>query len=431
MKPNQYLDQSQYERAPESLVAILSGGLSFPEEELERGRQAVRRIVSKQLWDVAGQMAGQIPQDLLEESLMPYPATLLQLAIVAAKVLNILAMDLGDQDESDHFRRVGQRLQQRLTETVQNPLPPRLETTDIIRYETEILADGLNTPDEVIQWLRTHLPGLLAEHPSEPQFDPEWLRMDFGPQGIHWLNLGPVESWTDRKAGILRNALSEYGAPYRIQLRRTHQRRDRWIWVLELEVLRGTPPDQPPLLAEDSTPPAPLAGLEEVRIREAIPSETEEARRFHSVPANQEILVLRISGKVSAAVRLFAHSDLAIVQEGLRVEPLPYPDDRITPGIAQSEAKKILQKADPPVGINDLVVLHNRYVVPGSEQDWIPQDIRQKPAVLNLPLELAQRLDPSQWAFLRSVALMLGRPLAIGEVKVRQLEGELELTLYL
>lgn len=245
MPSEQHLSGSHYDRSPDSLLGFLPGGLSFPEAELERGRQAVRRIIARQLWDPASRRTGKVPQDLLEESLMPYPAGMLELAAVAAHVLAVVSDELGIPEDGlaggrGHFLRLAADLERRRVESVRKAPGARLGVMNVFRAgDAEILVTGLGTPGAVVQWLRDNMERLHVRHDVEPKFDPEWVVMDFGGRGAHWLALGPVRTWSDqnnRKIQILLNILEEYGGPYRIQLREARYRRDRWVRVLELEI---------------------------------------------------------------------------------------------------------------------------------------------------------------------------------------------------
>lgn len=299
--PAEHFEMPDYELAPDGLLLFLQGGLVYPPAELERGRQAVRRVIETELWDRENGRPGHVPDSLAEEAMMYYFPSVLELAREAAAVLERVAREMGSGEDAGRFRGLPLEFREQMVRLTRGkPLADRLTTMPVYpAANAEILRDGLETAQEVVEWLRRRLPSLSAQRRVEPVLDPHWLRMDFGPAGVHWLKMGPLNQWTDARMEQLQAILAEYEGPYRIQLRESRMRRhERWVRISELEVVRSFP-DEPARLVSPEGPAAPAAGLEEgtvrqVPIEEFLGTLTPEQRSQVPAGASQVLVATRI-----------------------------------------------------------------------------------------------------------------------------------------
>ncbi len=257
---SQYLSPSDQARSPDSLLIFLQGGLNVPLPELERRRQAVRRVISKEIWDIAGGSPGRLPQDLLEETLMPYDLSILEVGSVAAHLLGRVAEELGLAGDAAKFRQMRIQLDQE-REEVPHKLAPRLDVTTLVDQGIdEVAANNLTTHDQVLHALRGGIIRLLGERTEEPGVEPDWVHFySEDPFLDYWVEVGALETWTenwDQAVPQMRAALQflDQGMGhqlYQVHFRTIRQREQgRWVQVLLPEV-QSLMADAPERLVSD------------------------------------------------------------------------------------------------------------------------------------------------------------------------------------
>ncbi|MCM8811483.1 MAG: hypothetical protein NC910_00300 [Candidatus Omnitrophica bacterium] len=264
---DQFLSPADRLDAPDALLTFLQGGVPADHLESARQRHMVRRIVTKELWNVEQSRPGQMPEDMMEEVLMPYDITILEAAAIAARVLSRVAEEMGHAGDAAKFRQLSEEIQEQLRGRVSGRMPRRLDMVNVVRGPVQILADNLREEQEVIETLHGHMKRLLEEVTEEPRLDPGWVRFYNEATGSnYWIELGPPDEWQERfgqEGDLMESALwaisaGAAGRSFRVQVRTYRERHhSRWVQVLVPEVTYGPPlPDQPERLV------MPSAGLE-------------------------------------------------------------------------------------------------------------------------------------------------------------------------
>lgn len=207
LPPARHLDQRSYETAADSLLWFVPEWRDLPEEEMRSHRRVLQWFIGRFLLDRKGDLRGHLPQDMVEEALMPYQKiTLVDLAVRASLVLAHIAPS-GESQQM--FDGLAQELNDRFREDSELGSYPKdrlvvLEGVEArARVDQQILAGPLGAR-ETVRWVRENLTRLVEKQ----KMDAHRIRLDFllrgarGAVGNRWFSV-EEEGWPDKLLSYL------------------------------------------------------------------------------------------------------------------------------------------------------------------------------------------------------------------------------------